>query len=199
MKEFWNQRYDIDEHVYGTNPSLFFGEKLWDQKFGRLLLPGEGEGRNAVYAAKKGWFVHAFDFSNIAAAKAIAYSRKEKVRFEYQISDVSGFETANEYYHLVGISFLHLPPDERKNFHDQMIKCLIPGGKIIAEYFSKKQLSLSTGGPKDPVMLYDIPQLENDFDSLNMLELNEELVEQESGFAHSGKAWVIRLVCEKPL
>ncbi|MFW5820215.1 MAG: class I SAM-dependent methyltransferase [Bacteroidota bacterium] len=198
MKEFWNQRFDIDGYVYGTSPSHFFEEKLWDQKFGRLLLPGEGEGRNAVYAAKKGWFVHAFDFSNIAAAKAIALSRHEKVRFEYQISEVSNFETAADYYHLVGITFLHLPPNARKRFHYQMVKCLVPGGKLIAEYFSKKQLSLSTGGPKNPEMLYDIDELTGDFESLNIVEIHENLIDQQSGFAHKGEAWVIRLVCEKP-
>ena len=197
MKEFWNQRYDIDEYVYGKDPSHFFGERLWDQKFGRILLPGEGEGRNAVYAAKKGWFVHAFDQSNIAAAKAIQFSRQEKVRFEYQIADARNFETAEDYYHLIAIAFLHLPPVERKQFHQKMIKSLRPGGKIIAEYFSKNQLELDTGGPKNIDMLYDESELREDFGFLNILELEEKLVYHEGGKAHDGEAWVLQLVGEK--
>ncbi|MFW5644498.1 MAG: class I SAM-dependent methyltransferase [Bacteroidota bacterium] len=197
MKEFWNQRYDIDEFVYGENPSHFFGERLWDQKFGRLLLPGEGEGRNAVYAAKKGWFVHAFDYSNVAAAKAIKFSRKEQVRFEYQIADVRNFKTAEDFYHLIAIAFLHLPPEERICFHKEMIKSLKPGGTIIAEYFSKKQIDLNSGGPKNIDMLYDESELREDFKSLNILEIEEKLVEQEGGKVHDGEAWVIQLVGKK--
>lgn len=197
MKEFWNQRYDIDELVYGKDPSHFLGERLWDQKFGRLLLPGEGEGRNAVYAAKKGWFVHAFDFSRVAAAKAIELSRKEKVKFEYQIADVRSFQTAEDFYHLIGVAFLHLPPADRNHFHKKMIKSLKPGGKIIAEYFSKNQLAQDTGGPKNIDMLYDKSDLREDFKSLNILELEEKQVYQEGGKAHAGKAWVIHLVCKK--
>ncbi len=198
MKEFWNQRFDRDEFVYGKDPSLFFGKQLWDQKFGRLLLPGEGEGRNAVYAAKKGWFVHAFDQSNVAAAKAIKFSRSENVKFEYQITDMQDFETAEDYYHLVGVAFLHLPPDERIIFHKRIMKSLLPGGKIIAEYFSKKQISFDSGGPKNPKMLYDISELKQDFQDMKILHLKEMFISQEGGDFHRGNAWVLHLVCEKP-
>jgi hypothetical protein len=198
MENFWNQRYDREEYVYGTSPSTFFGKKLWDQKFGRLLLPGEGEGRNAVYAARKGWLVHAFDYSTVGAAKAIKLSRKEQVRFEYQISDTDSFEIAEDYYHLISVSFLHLLPEERRIFHRNMLLSLLPGGKIILEYFSKKQIDLDTGGPRNLNMLYDPEELKNDFEGAEILELHEEKVLLNEGLFHQGEAWVIRMECKKP-
>ena len=41
-------------------------------------LPAEGEARNAIYAAKKGGKVYAFDFSPIAQQKALLRSRQRK-------------------------------------------------------------------------------------------------------------------------
>ena len=71
MKEFWNDRYAKETYVYGTSPNAFFKEQLRLLDVGTILLPAEGEGRNAVYAAKLGWDVYAFDYSAHAHHKAI--------------------------------------------------------------------------------------------------------------------------------
>ena len=63
MKDFWNERYGAPEYAYGTEPNVFFKQELDGLKPGRLLLPAEGEGRNGVYAAEKGWSVSAYDWS----------------------------------------------------------------------------------------------------------------------------------------
>jgi hypothetical protein len=64
MIDFWNARYSAAEYAYGTEPNAFFKAQLDQLTPGRLLLPAEGEGRNAVYAAKKGWEVAAFEPNN---------------------------------------------------------------------------------------------------------------------------------------
>jgi len=51
-------------------PNHFFKEELDNVKPGNILLPAEGEGRNAVYAAKLGWNVLAFDDSASGKKKA---------------------------------------------------------------------------------------------------------------------------------
>jgi SAM-dependent methyltransferase len=198
MKEFWNQRYEASEFVYGENPSSFFSDNLWYQYFGRILLPGEGEGRNAVHAAKNGWLVHAFDYSEVAAAKAISLSRRENVKIEYEIADVKSFETAENYYHLISISFMHLFPDLRKSFHEKLTGYLRPGGKLIAEYFSRKQINYNTGGPRNPEMLYDVEELRQDFSDLHISYLSEEVISLDENEFHDGQGSVIRLIAEKP-
>lgn len=61
MKEFWNRRYREKEFAYGIEPNEFLKEQLAQLPPGRILFPGEGEGRNAVYAAQLGWQVNSFD------------------------------------------------------------------------------------------------------------------------------------------
>ena len=60
--KFWDERFAAEEYIYGTEPNKFFREQLDKLPPGKILLLGEGEGRNAVYAAKSGWLVHAVDY-----------------------------------------------------------------------------------------------------------------------------------------
>lgn len=60
MSKFWNERYDTNLYIYGVEPNHFFKETILQLPAGNILLPAEGEGRNAVFAAKIGWKVEAF-------------------------------------------------------------------------------------------------------------------------------------------
>jgi len=53
MKAMWNERYQADEYQYGIHPNDFIKEQISALPAGRILFPGAGEGRDAVYAAKK--------------------------------------------------------------------------------------------------------------------------------------------------
>jgi len=61
----WNDRYSKDEFAYGIHPNEYFKEQLEKLTVGKVLFPAEGEGSNAVFAAKLGWTVSAFDISII--------------------------------------------------------------------------------------------------------------------------------------
>jgi hypothetical protein len=70
MNEFWNNRYSTEEYAYGTLPNEYLKEEAEKLKPGNILFPAEGEGRNAVHAARLGWKVYAFDISTEAKLKA---------------------------------------------------------------------------------------------------------------------------------
>ncbi len=89
--EFWNERFSTDKYIYGKNPNKFFKEQIDKLKPGRLLLLGEGEGRNSVYAAIKGWEVDAVDFSQTAKEKALKLAKKNNVNINYTISNLTDF------------------------------------------------------------------------------------------------------------
>ena len=60
----WDTRYASEGYAYGIAPNEFFKNSVATYKpSGKMLLPAEGEGRNAVYAAKEGLEVTAFDIS----------------------------------------------------------------------------------------------------------------------------------------
>lgn len=66
----WNDRYKNPEYAYGISPNEFIKGELQTLNPGKILFPGEGEGRNAVYAAKLGWDVSAFDISEEGKKKS---------------------------------------------------------------------------------------------------------------------------------
>tara|TARA_X000000950_G_scaffold260222_1_gene329392 strand:+ start:219 stop:527 length:309 start_codon:yes stop_codon:yes gene_type:complete len=85
MKEFWDARYAQETYVYGKEPNNYFKKTLNLLKPGKILLPAEGEGRNAVHAASLGWEVFAYDFSEFAYKKAMKLAREKEVSINYQI------------------------------------------------------------------------------------------------------------------
>ncbi len=60
----WDQRYATEEYVYGMAPNAFLAEAVAGlQPPGRVLCLAEGEGRNAVVLAERGFEVLAVDAS----------------------------------------------------------------------------------------------------------------------------------------
>ena len=86
--ERWNERYSNDEFAYGELPNNYLKEQLEKLAPGTILFPAEGEGRNAVFAAKLGWKVAAFDISNEGKNKAIKLAEKNKVEIDYQVGEL---------------------------------------------------------------------------------------------------------------
>ena len=95
---FWNQRYQADDYAYGTSPNVFFKEQLDKLPAGSILLPADGEGRNGVYAAERGWQVSAFDLSREGKRKAEALAAKRGVSLRYLVGtlDDTGFQAASD-------------------------------------------------------------------------------------------------------
>lgn len=57
MQNFWDERYGQEQYAYGETPNEYLKSKLAGLPKGKVLFPLEGEGRNAVFAAKTGWQV----------------------------------------------------------------------------------------------------------------------------------------------
>lgn len=197
---FWDERYSSKEYVYGTEPNQFFKEQL-DRIIpaGKLLLPGEGEGRNAVYAAKICWEVDAFDQSIVAKLKAKRLAKKNNVTLNYSNVDLENFIMHKNYYDCAAIIFVHLAPNIRSEFHKKIIDSVKPKGKIILELFSKNQFGKNSGGPQDLNMLSSIEEIETDFKQMKTILIKEEEVFLDEGEKHRGEASVIRFVGEKVL
>lgn len=198
MREMWDARYSQSEYAYGEEPNTFFSQQLSKLENGRLLLPAEGEGRNAVFAAKKGWKVDAFDFSKSAKEKAVKLADKNRVIINYDVCSFEDFEADDGSYDCISLTFVHLKEKERKNLHNKLIKYLSAGGTLIFEGFSKNQKNNNTGGPKDASILFSIEELKSDFKDLTIKMLIEEDTILNEGKFHKGKASVIRLLATKP-
>ena len=196
--EFWNQRYSSIEFVYGTEPNIFFKDEIDKLNTGNILLLGEGEGRNAVYAAARGWNVDAVDFSTIAKDKAMRLAEENSVRINYEIADLSEYKPKSNYYDSTAIVFLHLHPKIRSVVHSRVVDSIKPGGTLILEVYDKEQLGHGSGGPQNIEMLYSKQELENDFTKMKILVIEKKIVMLNESKHHKGEAVVLRLIAVKP-
>lgn len=203
MKEFWNERYAEQEYVYGKAPNKYFQEKLDELRPGRILLPAEGEGRNAVYAARMDWEVSAFDISEEGKNKAEKLAREYKVELDYKVGGLYAMDYREEEFDTIGLIFAHFPKEIKEDYFQQFHKLLRPDGVVIFEAFSREQIDYQkknpkSGGPKDAEMLYTKEELETAFKGYIFEEFEEMEIELEEGEYHKGKAAIIRFVARKP-
>ena len=193
MNNFWDERYAEEEYVYGTAPNKYFKQELEKLTPGKILLPGEGEGRNAVFAATQGWKVTAFDSSLEGKKKAEMLALKNKVYIEYRISDYENIQFDPEEYDCLALIYTHMPGSARTKYHKKLASFLKPGGILILECFSKEQINQNTGGPKNVDMLYSKEELQDDFSGFTALKITEAEIDMNEGKFHKGKAFVIRI------
>jgi ubiquinone/menaquinone biosynthesis C-methylase UbiE len=197
MEEFWNNRYAEKDFAYGTEPNDFLKDELGKIPSGNILFVCEGEGRNAVIAAKQNWRVEAFDLSEEGKRKASLLAKQNNVSINYQIANASTIEYPENSFHLVALIYAHFPETIRKSVHEKIVRWLKPGGLVVLEAFNPKQLNNTSGGPKDLSMLYTKEIMADDFKELIIQQLNTETIELNEGKYHTGKAEIIRFIGKK--
>jgi SAM-dependent methyltransferase len=203
MKEFWNERYGQEAYAYGTEPNAFFKSQLDQLSPGRLLLPAEGEGRNAVYAAKKGFKVSAYDWSEAACAKATKLAEQHQVKIDYQICSLEHLAFAPEQFDALAMIYVHFAQTIRSQNLTRLLSLLKPGGSFIFEAFSDNHLDYqernpAIGGPKDPQVLYSLEGLLSELNGHQLIYSSQEETTLSEGTYHQGLAEVVRIHALKP-
>jgi ubiquinone/menaquinone biosynthesis C-methylase UbiE len=193
-KDFWNSRYSEQEFAYGTQPNAFLRERLEKIKSGSALFLGEGEGRNAVYAATLGWQADAVDFSSSAKVKALKLAEDNKVTINYEVCDLNEHEFKENYYDLVVLIFLHLPIELREKVFKNSINSLKRKGILLVEAFNKNQINNSSGGPQSLDILYSENDVLSLVKDLRTEKIETKSIELDEGEFHNGKADVVRFV-----
>jgi SAM-dependent methyltransferase len=197
INSFWNERYSENEFVYGEAPNVYFAEILSKLKSGTIILPCDGEGRNAVHAARQGWNVKAFDLSEAGKLKADSLALKYDIKIDFKIEDAALALYPDESADAVAIIYTHLPTEVRKKLYQNIIHWLKPGGKVILETFCPEQLNNNSGGPKDIDMLNTKEILSEDFKHLSIDYLEYLHIQLSEGKYHEGPANVIRMIATK--
>jgi cyclopropane fatty-acyl-phospholipid synthase-like methyltransferase len=199
IREMWNSKFSREGYLYGIDPNVYLAGQIDGLSTGAtLLLLGEGEGRNACYAASKGLKVTALDASDVGLEKALQLADVRGVSIDTVHTDLEQWH-ADTPYDAVMASFLHLSEPLRTQVFREALRALRPSGIFAAEFFSVKQLPLSSGGPKDAELLYTLDSLEAIFDipGFELLQLEEVVDTLEEGKGHSGEAQLIRVKVKK--
>jgi len=198
----WNERYSNEAFAYGEEPNNYLKEKLIKLPVGSILFPAEGEGRNAVFAAKMGWNVLAFDISQEGKNKAIRLAEKNGVTIDYQVGPLDELDFEEGQFDAIALIYAHFPANIKSAYHKKLDRFLKKNGTIIFESFSKKHIDYVTanehvGGPKDIESLFSIDEIKADFSNYTILELLEQEIELNEGIYHHGTGSVIRFVGQK--
>lgn len=197
LENFWDSRYSGKKYAYGIEPNTFFQKQIREIPVGNILLPAEGEGRNAVFAASLGWKVTAYDSSIEGKRKAEELALKNNVVFNYLLTDHENFSSQINLYDCITLIYVHMPEPRRNITHQKLLTYLKPGGTLILEGFSKNQINNNSGGPKGIEMLFSKEELIDDFSSMREINIYEKDILLDEGSFHQGNASVIRLIGQK--
>ncbi|MDP1823452.1 MAG: class I SAM-dependent methyltransferase [Archangium sp.] len=194
----WDTRYSGEAFMYGTAPNDFLREQVGVlPPGGRVLCLAEGEGRNAVFLAGRGFQVTGVDGSKVGLDKAQRLARERGVKLETIVADLRDFDLGTGRWDAIVSIWCHVPPDLRASLHPRIIAALAPGGVFLLEHYHPKQLEYGTGGPPDAKLLVTRSELEHDFAGLTVLHASEGEREIQEGTGHAGKSFVTRFIARR--
>lgn len=193
----WDERYAQEGWAFGTLPNDFLkAEHHWIPQ-GRVLCLGEGEGRNATFLAQKGYRVTALDQSRVGLQKARTLARSRGVTLDTVVASVEDHDLGvGEWRGIVSI-FFHLFPELRRPLHRRVVEALAPGGVLLLEAYTPRQLELGTGGPPHAERLLTLDVLREELDGLHFVLARETLREIHEGRLHNGWGSVVQVVAVK--
>jgi SAM-dependent methyltransferase len=195
----WETRFGVPDYVFGTQPNYFLAScKPLLPHSGRALAVADGEGRNGVWLAEQGLNVLSLDFSPSAQHKAEALAKQRGVAITFLRADVHAWDYPEAAFDVVVEIFTQFSsPAERTRKWAGTRRTLKPGGLLILQGYTPKQLQYGTGGPKAVENLYTRSMLEAAFGGFRDLTIVEEEVEMHEGTSHAGMSAVINLTARK--
>ena len=196
----WNQRFSAPEYIFGTAPNAYLASKAQLLRPGqRALCVADGEGRNSVWLAQRGLEVAAFDISPVGVEKAQRLAAERGVRIDFEVADVYGWRWPAASCDVVAAIFVQFADPAMRGFmFERMAQALKPGGLLIVQGYTPKQLEYKTGGPPRIENLYTPEMLRKAFALFEILELVEYEAVLGEGSQHSGRSALIGMVARKP-
>lgn len=202
----WSARYRNagDDYLFGTAPNRFLAHRADRLRDGRTALSvADGEGRNSVWLAEQGLEVTAIEISPVAVEKARRLAAGRQVVVDFQLADMLAPDwppaaMQEAYDWVIGIFIQFVGAADRARQFAAMQRLTKPGGRILLQGYTPKQLDYRTGGPGELENLYTPEILRAAFAGWAI----EELVEYEEaiseGSGHHGRSALIGMIARRP-
>jgi 2-polyprenyl-3-methyl-5-hydroxy-6-metoxy-1,4-benzoquinol methylase len=196
----WNRRFSEEGYLFGNEPNEWLREHAGHWKAGqRVLCVADGEGRNSVWLARQGLQVDAFDIAEVGVAKARRLAAEHGVAVNFEIADCDSRAWPEAAYDGVAAIFVQFAdPAMRVGLFANMVRSLKPGGVLVLQGYTPKQLEYRTGGPPIASHLYTEPLLREAFAGMALLTLREYEADVHEGSGHRGRSALIGLVARRP-
>jgi cyclopropane fatty-acyl-phospholipid synthase-like methyltransferase len=165
----------------------------------RALAVADGEGRNSVWLAQCGLVVSAFDISPVGVRKAQALATRLGVTIDFAVASSDDYAWPTAAFDVVAAIFIQFAtPAERARLFGQMLDALTPGGLLLLQGYTTRQLEYRTGGPPRADHLYTPQLLRVAFAAHEILELREHDDVLAEGTQHAGMSALIDcVVCKR--
>jgi SAM-dependent methyltransferase len=193
----WDERYSAEEYAYGITPNKFLEQNVHSIPKGRVLSLAEGEGRNAVFLAKRGYFVTAVDASIVGLNKARKLAEKNDVVVEFIHADLAGYDLGENKWDGIVSIFCPLPSSIRKELYKKVIIGLKRNGVFLLEAYTPEQLKYGTGGGNSVDVMQSEKSLSLELAGLkfkHLIELERDVIE---GIYHTGMGSVVQAIATK--
>lgn len=130
---FWDERYAADDRVWSGQPNPQLVDRVTGTTPGRALDVGAGEGADAVWLARQGWRVTAFDVSQVALDKAARHALDAGVAdlISWQRVDLATWVGQPASYDLVSAQFMYLDQPGLTTLYRQLAAAVAPGGTLL--------------------------------------------------------------------
>jgi len=202
----WNARYCAagDDYLFGIEPNRFLARRAHLFEEGHTALSiADGEGRNSVWLAEQGLKVTAVEISPVAVAKARKLAAGRSVEVNFMVADLLApiwppAELENAFDWVVGIFIQFASPGERLRQFAAMKQATRPGGRILLQGYTPRQLDYKTGGPSAAENLYTPELLRAAFPDWNIEQMAEYDDDIAEGSGHRGPSALIGMVARKP-
>jgi SAM-dependent methyltransferase len=195
----WNKRFAAESYLFGTEPNAWLRERVSVWTPGqRVLCVADGEGRNSVWLARQGLQVEAFDIAEVGVAKARRLAEQHGVQVQFQVAGCDDFGWPAARYDGVAAIFVQFAdPPLRERMFERIQQTLRPGGTLVLQGYTPKQLEYRTGGPPLLSHLYTADMLRQAFAGMDILELRDYEADVAEGSGHLGRSALIGLVARR--
>ncbi len=195
----WDERYASEDYLFGIEPNAFLVSKHDLLKPGmRCLAVADGEGRNGVWLAQQGLHVLSVEASAVALEKAKKLAQQRGVAIDFEQADLAHWEWPENQFDAVAAIFIQFaPPALRQQIFEGIRRCLKPGGLLLLQGYTPRQLEFGTGGPPVADNMYTEPMLRAAFAEMRLLYFAEHDDVIHEGTGHHGMSALIDLVAQQ--
>ena len=152
----WNATYAAQDLVWGAEPNRFLAAAFAEVvPRGSALDLACGEGRNAIWLARRGWEVTAVDYSEVAVVRARNLAAEQGVTVNWIQDDVTVLKPPSGAFQLIIITYLQVPGGDRRRVLGHAASALAPGGELFMVGHARRNLAEGVGGPRHPEVLWD--------------------------------------------
>lgn len=117
---------------------------------------------------------------------------------QFELADLMQWDWGEKRFDIVVAIFIQFtPPGMREQMFAHIKSCLKPGGLLLLQGYTPRQLKFGTGGPSQAENLYTEPMLRKEFADMELLHLREHDDVIREGTGHNGMSALIDLVARK--